>query len=108
MLDAGHRACQLSRDKRISELEPDSETALALTRLLEIIGEAAKQISPQTQSLDPQIPWRDIADTRNRIIHEYFDVDFTIIETIIVQDLPVLLPRLENLLHLLQKSDTTF
>jgi len=93
MLDAGRCAC---------ELDPDSETALAITRLLEIIGEAARQISPETQALDPEIPWRDIADTRNRIIHEYFDVDYAIIEAIVHHDLPPLLSRPEAILQVLQ------
>ncbi len=102
MLDAGRRACELADGKCISELDPDSETALAITRLLEIIGEAARQISPETQALDPEIPWRDIADTRNRIIHEYFDVDYAIIEAIVHHDLPPLLSRLEAILQVLQ------
>lgn len=48
---------------------------LALTRLLEIIGEAAKYVSEPTRALAPNIPWREIAGTRDRIAHGYFDIN---------------------------------
>ena len=49
--------------------------SLALVRLIEIIGEAANNISPYCQNSYPQIPWREIIGMRNRIVHAYFDVD---------------------------------
>ncbi len=69
MLDAARRALELAQGKKVSSLDPEAETALALTRLLEILGEAAKNVTPETQVRHPEVPWRDIADTRNRIIH---------------------------------------
>jgi uncharacterized protein with HEPN domain len=45
------------------------------------------------------VPWRDIADTRNRIIHGYFDVGYDIVETIIRNDLPPLIGQLEVVLR---------
>lgn len=80
MLDAVRRSRELSEHKRLGELAPDDETALALTRLLEILGEAASRISSALRSLHPDISWRDISDTRNRVIHEYFDVDMEVVE----------------------------
>ena len=88
MLDAARRALELSQGKKIGQLEPDNETALALTRLLEIPGEAAGRVAPDLQVRHPNIPWRDIFDTRNRVIHEYFDVDMEIVEAIVRDDLP--------------------
>lgn len=99
MLDAARRACELSKNKSVGQLDPDSETALALARLLEILGEAARGVSPELQSRYPEVPWRDIADTRNRIIHEYFDVDYEIVESIIHRDLPSLIEHLEMILE---------
>lgn len=99
MLDAVRRARDLSEDKELGKLAPDDETALALTRLLEILGEAASRISSELRSLHPEIPWRDISDTRNRVIHEYFDVDMEVVEAIVKDDLPPLTQQLETLLE---------
>ncbi|CAN5680613.1 DUF86 domain-containing protein [soil metagenome] len=99
VLDAVRRARELSEGKKLGELAPDDETALALTRLLEILGEAAGRISPALRSLHPDIPWRDISDTRNRVIHQYFDVDMEVVEAIVRDDLPPLTQQLETLLE---------
>lgn len=98
MLDAARRARELSQGKEVGSLDPDSETALALTRLLEILGEASSRISSELQVRYPEVPWRDISDTRNRVIHEYFDVDMEIVQAIVRDDLPPLVERLETVL----------
>lgn len=51
------------------------------------------------------MPWREIADTRNRVIHEYFDVDMEIIEAIVRDDLPNLAGRLEVILKEMEEGD---
>lgn len=104
MLDAAHRARDLSRGKKVGSLDPYSETALALTRLLEILGEASGRISPELQARHSEVPWRDIADTRNRVIHEYFDVDMEIVEAIIEDDLKPLIEQLETVLKEIKES----
>jgi uncharacterized protein with HEPN domain len=98
MLDASRRAMELSRGKTVAELDSDSETALALTRLLEILGEAAGRVTPEIRERHPGVPWRDIAATRNRVIHRYFDVDMGIVEAIVGNDLPTLTGQLEDIL----------
>ena len=98
MLDAARRAGELSRGKQIGSLDPDSETALALTRLLEILGEAAGRVSPELKARHPEVPWRDVSDTRNRIIHRYFDVDLQIVQSIVENDLPSLAKQTEAVL----------
>ena len=100
MLDAARRACKLAQGEEVGCLDPEAETALALTRLLEILGEAAKNVTSKTQARFPEVPWRDIADTRNRIIHQYFDVDYAIVEAIIRDDLLPLIGQLEAALRM--------
>jgi len=104
MRDAARRAVELSRGKEVGGLDPDDETALALARLLEILGEAAARVTPELRQRHPEIPWRDVADTRNRVIHEYFDMDLGIVEAIIRDDLPVLTGQLEAVLKDMAKS----
>jgi uncharacterized protein with HEPN domain len=72
MLDATCRALELAENKNVSSLQPEDETALALVRLLEILGEAASRVTPALRQRHPEVLWRDISDTRNRIIHEYW------------------------------------
>lgn len=62
----------------------------AVIRNLEIIGEAAKNLSSETRSSRPDIPWEDIIGMRNKIAHEYFGVDIEIIWETIRESLPEL------------------
>lgn len=99
MTDAARRAVELSRGKEVGSLAPEDETALALARLLEILGEAASRVTPETCSRHPGVPWRDISDTRNRVIHEYFDVDMEVVDAIVRDDLPTLVEQLGVILE---------
>jgi uncharacterized protein with HEPN domain len=80
------------------DLEGDETAALATVRLLEILGEAAKNVSAETKEKYSRVPWREIAGTRDRLIHGYFDVDLDVVWSIISQDLPALLRELESIL----------
>jgi uncharacterized protein with HEPN domain len=62
----------------------------ATVRNIEIIGEISKQFPEKIKNTIPEIPWKSISGIRNRIIHEYFNVDVSIIWQIIINDLPKL------------------
>lgn len=62
----------------------------AVIRELEIIGEAVKNLSENFKLKHPETPWQIIADTRNKLIHEYFGVDMEIVWQTIKEDLPKL------------------
>lgn len=70
----------------------------AVARNLEIIGEAAAKISHKTKQRYPNIQWRDIIDMRNRLIHEYFGVDFKIVWNVIKEELPILHKQLKQII----------
>ena len=74
----------------------DNKTIDAVVRNLETIGEAAKQIDEETKKKYDDIPWREIVDFRNRIIHGYFVIDYEIIWQIISKDLPDLKQKIEK------------
>ncbi len=69
----------------------DVEKQYAVTRALEIIGEAARNISLQFQQDHPEVPWREMVGMRNVVIHAYFGVDETVIWRTVQEDLPDLL-----------------
>lgn len=87
--------------KRISQEKFCSQQMVidAVIRNFEIIGEAAKHISKKTKSQYPEIPWRDMADMRNKVIHEYFGVDIDIVWETIEKSLPKLKRMLRKLLE---------
>ncbi|MCY4550585.1 MAG: DUF86 domain-containing protein [Defluviicoccus sp.] len=71
----------------------------ATLRNLELIGEAAAQIPESVRDAHPEIPWRAIIGTRNRLAHAYLHIDDDIVWTVIVDAVPALLPALRNLLE---------
>ena len=56
-------------------LKEDEKTLLAVVRALEVIGEAAKRVSEDIRVKYPDIPWREMAGMRDKLIHEYFGLD---------------------------------
>ena len=66
----------------------------AALRNLELIGEAATHIPDAIHQTNPQIPWRLIIATRNRLIHGYLGIDNDTLWSIIGSDIPALLPQL--------------
>jgi uncharacterized protein with HEPN domain len=69
----------------------------AVVRRLEIIGEAAGRVSPETVAAHPGIPWREIIGMRNRIVHEYFRIDLDVVWRVVQEDLQDLIDKLEPL-----------
>ena len=69
----------------------------ATLRNLELIGEAATHIPDDVRKANPQIPWRRMIATRNRLIHGYLGIDNDILWSIIRSDVPALLPQLRAL-----------
>ncbi len=98
MLDAAQRALEFSAGANRNALDEDEKLTLSLVRLLEVIGEAANNVSDDFQEKFPEIPWCQIGATRNRLIHGYFDVDLDVVWEIISVDLPNLVPQLEKII----------
>lgn len=69
----------------------------ATLRNLELIGEAATRIPPEVRQQFPEIPWRLIIATRNRLIHGYLGIDADTVWSIVQSDVPQLLPALRQL-----------
>ena len=83
MLDAAKRAAELGAGAPIDEFVPDSLLTLGLTRLVEVFCEASKQVSPSFKERHTEINWREMAGTRDRLVHAYWDVDVEVLRDIV-------------------------
>jgi len=97
MLDAAREAEAFSRHKTRSSLDADRKLVLALVKCIEIIGEAATNISNESREKLHQIPWLNIIGMRNRLIHAYFDINLDILWKTIKEDLPPLIYKLQEI-----------
>jgi len=98
MLEAARKAVHLLEGRTAAQLKSDEMRALAVTHLIEILGEAAKGVLDETRAKAPEIPWMKMAATRDRLIHGYFSVDLDIIWQIVSHDLPPVIESLEAVL----------
>lgn len=77
----------------------DATLKRAFVRSLEIIGEASKKLPENIKAMRPEIEWRKIAGMRDRLIHDYFGVDYNIVWDVATKKLPDLRSELESLLR---------
>lgn len=89
--DAATKAIAYSEGKQRQDLDDDEVLRLALTKLVEIVGEAAKSITAEGRASMPAVPWRAAARMRDRLVHHYFDINLDILWQTITEDLPHLL-----------------
>ena len=99
MLDAAQEAIEFAQGKTHPDLDDDRMLVLALVKDIEIIGEAAYQVSQTTREQLPQIPWDDIIGMRHRLVHAYFDINLDILWRTVQDDLPPLLEELQEILR---------
>ena len=75
-----------------------------MVRNLEIIGEAVKNLSPRLREANPEIPWKQIAGMRDKMIHEYFGVNLQLVFEVIRLELSNLQQRVEAMLEALPEQ----
>ena len=98
MLDAAREAVGFAAGRSRGDLDSDRMLNLAMVRLIEIIGEAAARVSPETQAKHAEIRWPGIIGMRHRIAHGYDEINFDIVWEVATVDLPPLIARLEQIL----------
>jgi len=99
MRRAAKRAVNFVDGKSRADLEADDELlGFAVVRAIEVIGEAANQVTPETRDILPMIAWRNIIGMRNRIVHDYLHVDYDIVWQVVVTNLPELIAQLNTIL----------
>jgi uncharacterized protein with HEPN domain len=76
----------------------DEMVQSAVIRQLEIVGEAVRNLSGELKARETMVPWRDIAGTRDKLIHGYFSVKLDVVWNVVVQELPSLKQHIRRIL----------
>jgi uncharacterized protein with HEPN domain len=97
ILEAANRILTYTRDLSFEDFTADQKTVDAVARNFEIIGEAASRLPEEFKSKHPDINWIRITGLRNRIIHEYFGVDYSLVWKIKLDYIPHLISALEKI-----------
>jgi uncharacterized protein with HEPN domain len=97
MLDLARQVVAKTQELSRSQYDSDHNLRLALTHLLQVIGEAARRVSQEFRDLHPEVPWKAIVGMRHRVVHDYMNVDEQIVWDTATQEILPLLRVLEKL-----------
>ena len=98
MLDAAEQALAFAHNRSRTDFDTDLMLVFALVKAIEIVGEAASQVTQTTCNQYPTIPWLEIVGMRHRLVHAYFDINLDILWRTVHQDLPPLIVGLQDAL----------
>ncbi len=105
ILDAISKAQKFVEGIDFDTFQTNDEKPFAVTRALEIIGEAVKQIPDSERELYPQIPWKAVAGMRDKLIHGYYVVSLTRVWETVQRDLPPLYEVVSTMLAQLKENN---
>ena len=97
MLDMTRKAVGKVQGVARDAYDTDENLRLALIHLVQVIGEAARQVSREFTASHPDIPWENIIGMRHKVVHDYLGVDEDIVWQVAIEDLPKLVEALEPL-----------
>ena len=97
IIDSGSKILDYTKDLSFEDFLADSKTVDAVIRNFEIIGEAANLLPEEFKEKYPDIDWHRIRGFRNRIVHDYFGIDYTIVWQIRNVFLPETIQKLKSI-----------
>lgn len=93
------------QDMTFEEFQNDDKTILALTRAVEIVGEATKQIPAPLREQYSEITWKEVTSMRDRLAHVYFGIDLQTVWDTTLENLPELRPVIQKMLDNLMAAE---
>ena len=98
MLEAAQAAFEFTEGLTRDDIERDRRNAFAIVHAVQLVGQAARNVSSETQAALPELPWRQTIGMRNVVVHEYADVDLALVWRTVRDDMPRLIGQLRTLL----------
>ncbi len=98
MIEAAEQALVFVQGRCRADLDTDTMLCMALTRAVEIVGEAATQVSEEGRNASHDVPWPAIIGMRNRLVHAYFAINANILWDTVHRALPPLIEQLKSVL----------
>src|SRR3990172_1276320 len=96
ILDAMGKAQQFVENLSYEQFAVDDKTVFAVVRALEIVGEATKNIPKPIRKEYPEVPWKDMAGMRDKLIHDYFGVDVETVWLTVAEKIPQVKPLIQK------------
>jgi len=97
MLLAAQKVQQFTAGSTWDQFQRDELLQSAVMHQIQLIGEAARRISPEFRETHAEIPWARIIGMRHRLVHDYFQIDLERIWGVITKDIPALIPLIQPL-----------
>jgi uncharacterized protein with HEPN domain len=98
MSEAADAATRFAKGRGRSDLDNDLMLLFALVQPIQIMGEAASKVTPETRAALPDLPWASMIGIRNRLVHAYFEINRDILWTTATEALPPVAEKLRALL----------
>jgi uncharacterized protein with HEPN domain len=96
--DALEEVREFLEGMKYEDFVEDKRTRNAVLRSFEVMGEASRRVSPEFRAGHPEIPWRKIMNFRNKLIHDYFGLDYLLVWKTAQEEVPSLLPLIMGLI----------
>lgn len=100
MIDIANKALEFVQGLTREDFDSNELLRLSLTHLLQVIGEAARRVSPEFRAAHPQIEWKAIVGMRSKVVHDYLNVDEDIVWDTVINELRPLVNELEKILNI--------
>ena len=97
MLDAANKVAVRIQGKTRPEYDANEDLQIVLSFLIQTIGEAASRVSAEFRNAHSQVPWKQIVGMRNKIVHDYMNIDADIVWEVSTRNIPTWIAQLEPL-----------
>jgi len=99
MVEAAEAALEFTGGQTAASFAGNRLVGYAVVRAVQLVGQAAHNVSPELQAAHAEIPWREMIGMRNVVVHDYADVDLSLVWKTVREDLPGLIERLNAILQ---------